>query len=546
VFVRQQSKVGKFKAIQITFCFFLACFYLPFALIAQENKARCLTDQVHRYRLLNQPGYAASIEAAGMNRVARASSSNSGSVTIPVVIHVLYNTPEQNISDEQIVSQLDVLNEDYAFLNPSSLSVPDVWKPKTRDSGIRFVLARRDPSGMATNGILRVNTPRLDFQVLDPSIFQDATGGHAPWPFTDYLNIWVCNLEGNALGFSSFPGSSGNQDGIVIDYQAFGRKGTVKPPYDVGRTATHEIGHWLSLIHIWGDAFCGNDLVDDTPVQEKPTFRCRTFPYTDDCSTVSPGIMFMNYMDYTDDGCMQFFTDSQMLRMQSVLDNFRFSIRNSSGLVLPMPYVHDVEIDSVLAPVKSNSYRCLSPEVRLRNNGSDTVYTAQIRYGYPGSVQQAEAWSGILPPGDVVTVSLSPIGAADGIQVMEFRLAEQDDQSTNNYRSVAFSLSSLPGENCPEIEMLAYPNPVYSGGTVCVKTGLQRAQESQIQLIDVAGRIVWSKDQLIRPGDTLAVATGGLSKGVYILVIAGDLNTEAVRFVVHEDEIMPASTGNCE
>ncbi|MFM9008618.1 MAG: zinc-dependent metalloprotease, partial [Bacteroidota bacterium] len=362
----------------------------------------------------------------------------------------------------------------------------------------------------------------------------------------DYLNIWVCNLEGNALGFSSFPGSSGSQDGIVIDYQAFGRKGTVKPPYDIGRTATHEIGHWLSLIHIWGDAFCGNDLVDDTPKQEKPTFRCRTFPYTDACSPVSPGIMFMNYMDYTDDGCMQFFTDSQMIRMQSVLDNFRLSIRNSSGSVLPMPYVHDIEIDSVVAPVQSTLYRCLSPEIRLRNNGSDTVYAARIRYGFPGSVQQSEMWSGTLAPGEAVTVSLSPVGAADGIQVMEFRLAEQDDQSTNNYRSVAFTLGSLPNENCPENELLAYPNPVYSGGTVCVKTGLQRAQASQVQLIDVSGRVVWSKDQLVRPGDTLSVATGGLSKGVYLLVIAGEVNTEAIRFVVHEDENMPASTGNCE
>lgn len=538
--------MARLKTIRFIFFFYLACFQWPYAILAQENSGRCHTDQVHRHRLLTQPGYAAAIESAGMNRIARASSSNPGSITIPVVVHVLYNTPEQNISDEQIVSQLDVLNEDYAFLNPSSLSVPDVWKPKTRDSGIRFVLARRDPSGMPTNGILRVNTPRLDFQVLDPSIFQDATGGHAPWPFTDYLNIWVCNLEGNALGFSSFPGSSGNQDGIVIDYQAFGRKGTVKPPYDVGRTATHEIGHWLSLIHIWGDAFCGTDLVDDTPAQEKPTFRCRTFPYTDACTPVSPGIMFMNYMDYTDDGCMQFFTDSQMIRMQNVLDNFRLSLRNSLGSVLPMPYVHDVEIDSVLAPVKSSAYRCLSPEIRLRNNGSDTVYSAQIRYGYLGSVQQSETWNGILAPGEAVTASLSSIGLADGIQVMEFRLAGQDDQPTNNYRSAAFSLGSLPNENCPENEMLAYPNPVYSGGTVCVKTGLQRAQESQVQLIDVSGRIIWSMDQLVRPGDTLAIATGGLSKGVYLLVIAGDLNTEAVRFVVHEDENIPASTGNCE
>lgn len=257
-------------------------------------------------------------------------------IKIPVVVHVVNNTPEQNISDEQINSQIRILNEDYRKLNTDVSSVPDVFKPLAADARIEFALACRAPDGSSTNGIIRKSTTVTGFGT-DDSVKLSGSGGSDAWPADRYLNIWVCNLAGGLLGYAQFPGGPANTDGVVITYTAFGDIGTAAPPFNKGRTATHEVGHWLNLRHIWGDdcpgsdQCSGSDLVADTPNQECMNHGCPNFPNIS-CSNGPNGDMFMNYMDYTDDACMVMFSKGQSSRIDATLAGPRLDIQSSDGL----------------------------------------------------------------------------------------------------------------------------------------------------------------------------------------------------------------------
>ena len=198
-------------------------------------------------------------------------------ITIPVVVHVLYNNAIQNISDAQVNSQIDVLNEDFRKLNLDISNLPNVFSALAADCQIQFCLAKRDPNGNATNGIVRKSTTITSFSSND-NIKRSANGGSDPWNTSQYLNIWSGNLGGGLLGYAQFPGGAAATDGVVLLYNTVGRVGTLMAPYNKGRTATHEVGHWLNLRHIWGDANCGSDLVNDTPTQQTSNFGCPTFP----------------------------------------------------------------------------------------------------------------------------------------------------------------------------------------------------------------------------------------------------------------------------
>ena len=190
----------------------------------------------------------------------RAASQNA-IITIPVVFHVVYASSAENISDAQIQSQLDVLNDDFRRLNADA---DNTW-PQAADTEIEFCLASFDPQGNPSNGILRVPTTVSGFGTND-AVKSSSSGGSDAWPAGDYLNFWVCNIGGGILGYAQFPGGSDATDGVVCGYQYTGTIGTATSPFDLGRTATHEVGHWLNLRHIWGDGACGaSDFVDDTP-----------------------------------------------------------------------------------------------------------------------------------------------------------------------------------------------------------------------------------------------------------------------------------------
>ena len=191
---------------------------------------------------------------------------------------------------------------------------------------IQFALATKDPQGKATQGITRTKTTATSF-TDDDTVKSSKTGGADAWPSDEYLNLWVCTLAGGLLGYAQFPGGPAKTDGVVILNTAFGTKGSAAAPFNLGRTASHEIGHWLNLHHIWGDtSHCeGTDFVSDTPNAQLPNYGKPKFPHIT-CSNGPNGDMFMNYMDYVDDAAMFMFTTQQVARMNAALDGPRAKI----------------------------------------------------------------------------------------------------------------------------------------------------------------------------------------------------------------------------
>lgn len=240
---------------------------------------------------------------------------NNEVIVIPVVIHVLYNNSAQNISDAQVLSQINALNEDYRRLNSDAEKTPLPFKNVAADTRIVFCLAKVDPNGRYSPGIIRKYT-KEQFWLSDDEMKFSSKGGDDAWDAKKYLNIWVCNLFGRTLGYAVLPGGPANKDGVVIQYNVFGTMGTLNTEFNKGRTTTHEIGHWLGLKHLWGDTSCGDDGVGDTPPQQTNNSYCPSFPHTSSCSINSFGDMFMNYMDFTDDACMNMFTAAQKNEMR--------------------------------------------------------------------------------------------------------------------------------------------------------------------------------------------------------------------------------------
>ena len=209
------------------------------------------------------------------------------------------------------------------------------------------------------------------------------------WNTNDYLNIWVCNLASGLLGFATFPGGNASLDGVVCDYAYFGNIGTATPPYNLGRTATHEVGHWLNLYHIWGDSYCGNDYVSDTPEHEESNYGCPSFPHSSNCSsTGSSGEMFMNYMDYTNDACMYMFTNGQKNRMRATLNTTRSSLLNSQAC---QPIYPTLSYSSSIANVSCQGFNDGSISISVSggvppynynwNNGATTANLSNLSQG---------------------------------------------------------------------------------------------------------------------------------------------------------------------
>lgn len=313
------------------------------ATVIYAQYQRCASNEVYERMLKEDPQFAANrvqIERETRQWIQDNANNKIGAVvTIPVVFHVVYNTSAQNISDAKILEQLNVLNQDFGRTNADAGSTPSVWQGISANTNIQFCMAQRDPNGNATNGIVRKSTTVTSFSSND-NIKRSANGGSDAWPRDQYLNIWVGNLSGGLLGYAQFPGGTASTDGVVVLYSSVGgpnNPGTATP-YHLGRTATHEVGHWLNLYHIWGDdgtACSGSDQVSDTPNQAGATSGCPAFPKTDACTSTSPGVMFMNYMDYSTDACMNMFTNGQASRITAAINGSRVSLQSSLGCTPP-------------------------------------------------------------------------------------------------------------------------------------------------------------------------------------------------------------------
>jgi hypothetical protein len=230
----------------------------------------------------------------------------NGKIEIPVAVNVLYRTTAENISLAQIQSQIDILNKDFNAANSDFNQVPALFAGVKANVGITFVLV----------GGYRKSTTRTSWGTTD-DMKRASTGGIDPTSPTTTLNLWVCTIGGGILGYAQFPGGASSTDGVAIDSKYIGSTGTAIAPFNLGRTATHEVGHWMNLRHIWGDATCGSDLVSDTPTHNAANYGVPAYPHYSTCSG-NPVEMTMNYMDYTDDRGMFMFSNGQKSRMGAI------------------------------------------------------------------------------------------------------------------------------------------------------------------------------------------------------------------------------------
>jgi hypothetical protein len=230
----------------------------------------------------------------------------NGKVVIPVVVNVLYKTAAENISAAQIQSQIDVLNKDFTATNSDFKNIPAEFAGLATNVDITFELVNT----------VRKPTTKTSWGTRDAMKNSKRGGIDSTSPSTT-LNIWACTIGGGILGYAQFPGGSSATDGVVIDSFYFGISSAASYPYNLGRTASHEVGHWMNLRHIWGDASCGNDLVSDTPVHKTANFGVPVYPYVSTCLPTH-NEMTMNYMDYTDDRGMYMFTKGQKARMSAL------------------------------------------------------------------------------------------------------------------------------------------------------------------------------------------------------------------------------------
>jgi hypothetical protein len=430
------------------------------AIQAQRN---CGTMDHYQQQLQNNPNVARQMakEESRIQHWVRengSATSNRVVITIPTVVHVVYNSSVQNISQAQVESQIDVLNEDFRKLNADASNIPAAWTSIAADSEIEFCLARRDPQGNPSTGITRTQTSSNNFSTND-NVKSSSTGGKDPWPASDYLNIWVCNLGFGLLGYAQFPGQSASTDGVVIGYRYFGRTGTVSSPFNKGRTTTHEVGHWLNLRHIWGDdgGSCnGSDQVGDTPNMGDSNYGCPNYPLIDNCATSAPGAMFMNYMDYVDDACMYMFTNGQKTRMTAVLNGSRSSLQGSMGCVAVNQAANDAAITAIISPTGTSCTGTIVPEVTLYNWGTNTLTSVTINWQVDAGAVQTMPWTGNLASLANTNVTLPSQAVTPGAHTIivytSLPNGATDGDPSNDSFTGSFTISSASGQSVPFVE----------------------------------------------------------------------------------------------
>jgi hypothetical protein len=367
---------------------------------------------------------------------------------VPVVVHVIHNgeSHETNIPDAQIFSQIKVLNDDFNRTNSDVNQTPSDFQSVAGSMDVEFVLAKQDPDGLPTNGIVRVQGTQTSWSINDNYKLKALSY----WPAEDYLNIWVCKLTGY-IGYAQFPqtdqlggleNASTNRltDGVVITYNAFGSDDDgdfiLQSRYNKGRTTTHEVGHFFGLRHIWGDQnTCGTvgDYVEDTPEQSVETTGCPSHPRAG-CTPVS---MFQNFLDYTNDACMNLFSEGQVERMVTVIENSprRESLLSSHGSSAPAPIANNLSITKIISPLSGTCSGTVTPQIEITNFGTNAVTSAELVFSLNNNPVETKTFILSLDPMEAANISFANTNIPGGTASFTFEINEVnnvDDQDELN------------------------------------------------------------------------------------------------------------------
>ena len=465
---------------------------------------RCATDQ--RVQMLfkafpEKKLLAERLTAMAPNNALRAPKRMQGIVYLPVVFHIVLTNP-YSITDAEVQSQIDAMNTDFSGLNPDTTNIPAAFEAVRGHSFIRFVLAKRTPSGELTNGIDRVaSTTTANPNNIVDSIKRTSLGGADAWDPNSYINIWVGKVSdgGGTLGYTQIPGSgSPADDGVFCNILGFGISSCNVPTYNKGRTVVHELGHYFGLNHIWGDdetssnTCSGDDFraltadgssytlpaslynppgkgntaqdIGDTPNQSVATTNCPSTITSDSCTSTPPGKMYEDYMDYTEDDCYSMFTKKQVERMEYVLNTYRTSLLTSPGATLPSnPITTDASPVESINPGGFETSGCNSiyypatlscpgnfvPKVLIKNNGLNTITSITVGYA--------------INNGPAVTVSLNTNLATGANQMVTFP-ATTVGNGNNVFKFFTKNVNGTPTDQVPSNDTLtstlSVPNPV--------------------------------------------------------------------------------------
>ncbi|WP_338391693.1 M43 family zinc metalloprotease [Fulvitalea axinellae] len=408
-------------------------------------------------------------------------------IRIPVVVHIIHNGEPYgvgpNIPDEQVLSQIRVLNEDFQRNNPDKENTPEDFRSVAANIGVEFVLAKQTPEGRETTGIVRIDGGRTSWV----DITQNGSAGvraeremkaMSTWDPASYVNVWVANIGNNIFGFSRLPlgdlgglgGSfSKDLDGVVVSYQRFGSEdhgafpSLIHDETNKGRTLTHEMGHYLGLLHTWGSGesnfSCSsvNDYCDDTPITKSghssADFKC-DHPHVGGCGEV---VMFQNFMDYSADRCMNLFTEDQKFRIRTVLESsyLRKTLSSSKGLedASDEPF-YDLALKEVTRPVIVTGFGSSPMEITVENKGRADVSSFKVVVNSESAgIGEVEANVELeLPSGEAKTLNLNWAEGIipEGTHTLEVRLEKPnndvDENTSNDAKYIKFTQNKLVTE----------------------------------------------------------------------------------------------------